>query len=59
MENWGQVNYQEVFLLFDLLISTTQNKSNIVAIVAHEFMVSYTFLSRVSFSDSKISQITF
>jgi aminopeptidase N len=40
MENWGQVNYQEVFLLFDPLISTTQNKSNIVAIVAHEFMVS-------------------
>lgn len=41
MENWGLVNYLEVFLLFDPLISTTLNRDNIIRIIAHEFMVSF------------------
>jgi aminopeptidase N len=45
MENWGLVNYIEINLLFDPLISTTLNRDNIIRIIAHEFMVSLTFIA--------------
>lgn len=40
MENWGLVTYAEPYLLFDPAESTTRDRENVIATIAHEYAVS-------------------
>ena len=40
MENWGLVTYREALLLFNETTSTTRDRENVIATIAHEFTVS-------------------
>lgn len=44
MENWGLVTYAEPYLLFNDATSTTRDRENVIATIAHEFAVSFHLL---------------
>ncbi|XP_037899330.1 glutamyl aminopeptidase-like, partial [Glossina fuscipes] len=37
MEHWGLVTYRETALLYDEIVSSTENKQRIASVIAHEF----------------------
>uniref|UniRef100_A0A1B0AGQ9 Aminopeptidase n=1 Tax=Glossina pallidipes TaxID=7398 RepID=A0A1B0AGQ9_GLOPL len=37
MEHWGLVTYRETALLYDEMVSSTENKQRIASVIAHEF----------------------
>lgn len=52
MENWGLVTYAEPYLLFDPDESTTRDRENVIATIAHEYAVSI-FPSKIYFREIK------
>lgn len=36
MENWGLVTYRETTLLYDPILSSTENKQSVTIVIAHE-----------------------